>query len=92
MEIITGHNSTFAIGGVSCSADSFVVKESFVLRINICGKNPAHHKSANRYDQYYHFLNNFDSCAKYLSKLQTKLANCQFITIFDKTKAKCQIW
>ena len=34
-------NSTFAIGGVSCSADSFVVPESFVLRINTCGKNPA---------------------------------------------------
>jgi hypothetical protein len=41
-------NSTFAIGGVSCSADSFVVAESSVLRINICGKNPAHRKSAKR--------------------------------------------
>lgn len=35
------YNSTFAIGGVSCSADSLVVAESFVLRINISGKNPA---------------------------------------------------
>ena len=42
-------NSTFAIGGVSCSADSLVVAESFVLRINISGKNPAHRKSAKRY-------------------------------------------
>jgi hypothetical protein len=42
-------NSTFAIGGVSCSADSFVVTESSVLRINICGKKPAHRKSAKRY-------------------------------------------
>jgi len=41
-------NSTFAIGGVSCSADSFVVTESSVLRINICAKKPAHRKSANR--------------------------------------------
>jgi len=41
-------NSTFAIGGVSCSADSLVVAKSFVLRINISGKNPAHRKSANR--------------------------------------------
>ena len=41
-------NSTFAIGGVSCSADSFVVTESFVLRMNICAKNPAHRKSAKR--------------------------------------------
>ena len=45
------YNSTFAIGGVSCSADSLVVAESFVLRINICGKNPAHRKSATRYKQ-----------------------------------------
>lgn len=43
------HNSTFAIGVVSCSADSLVVGESFVLRINISGKNPAHRKSAKRY-------------------------------------------
>jgi hypothetical protein len=42
-------NSTFAIGGVSCSSDSLVVAESSVLRINISGKNPAHRKSANRY-------------------------------------------
>ncbi|WHZ09069.1 MAG: hypothetical protein OJF59_002824 [Cytophagales bacterium] len=44
----TAHNSTFAIGEASCSADSLVVAESFVLRINISGKNPAHRKSANR--------------------------------------------
>ena len=50
-DITTGYNSTFAIGGVSCSADSFVVAESFVLRINISGKNPAHRKSAKRYVQ-----------------------------------------
>ena len=44
----TPANSTFAIGGVSCSADSLVVAESFVLRINICGEKPAHRKSAKR--------------------------------------------
>ncbi|TAF43081.1 MAG: hypothetical protein EAZ64_09570 [Sphingobacteriales bacterium] len=44
-------NSTFAIGGVSCSADSLVVAESLVLRINISGKKPAHRKSAKRYQQ-----------------------------------------
>ena len=49
MERITTANSTFAIGGVSCSADSLVAAESFVLRINISSKNPAHRKSANRY-------------------------------------------
>lgn len=37
-ETMAAHNSTFAIGGVSCSADSLVVAESFLLRINICGK------------------------------------------------------
>ena len=42
------HNSTFAIGGVTCSADSFVVAESFALRMNICGEKPAHRKSAKR--------------------------------------------
>jgi hypothetical protein len=41
-----GGNSTFAIGGVSFSADSLVVAESSVLRINICGDKPAHRKSA----------------------------------------------
>ena len=47
----TGYNSTFAIGGVSFSADSLVVAESFVLRIKFSGKNPAHRNSANRYKQ-----------------------------------------
>lgn len=44
----TPYNSRFAIGWVSCSADSFVVAESSVLRINICAEKPAHRKSANR--------------------------------------------
>jgi len=48
----TPYNSTFAIGGVAFSADSFVVAERFVLRINICGKNPAHRKSAKRWWQF----------------------------------------
>ena len=46
---LTAANSTFAIGGVSCYADSLVVAESFVLRINFGGKKPAHRKSAKRY-------------------------------------------
>ncbi len=41
-------NSTFFIGGVSYSAESFVVKESSVRRVNICAEKPAHRKSANR--------------------------------------------
>jgi hypothetical protein len=47
----TGYNSTFAIGVISCFADSLVVAESFVLRIKVSGKNPAHRKSAKRYAQ-----------------------------------------
>jgi len=43
-------NSTFAIGGVSSSLDSFVVIESSVLRTNFCAKKPAHRQSANRYE------------------------------------------
>ncbi len=38
------HNSTFAIGGVSCSADNFVVTESLVLRMNICAEKPTNAK------------------------------------------------
>jgi hypothetical protein len=44
----TAGNSTFAIGGGSCSADRFVVAESFVLGINISGKKHALRQSANR--------------------------------------------
>ena len=43
------YNSTFAIGGISCSADSFGVTESSVLLISICAEKPAHRKSAKRY-------------------------------------------
>jgi hypothetical protein len=46
--ISTGYNSTFAIGGISCFADSFVVKESAVPRMNIGAEKPAHRKSAKR--------------------------------------------
>ena len=44
-------NSTFAIGGVTCFYDTFVVKGSAVLRMNICAEKPAHRKSAKRYKQ-----------------------------------------
>lgn len=42
MKSITTANSTFALGGVSYSANSFVIAENSVLRINICIENPAH--------------------------------------------------
>ncbi len=43
------HNSTFAIGGVSCSKDSFVVHQTFVFQIKFCGKSPALRVAAKRY-------------------------------------------
>lgn len=42
----TTHNSTFTLGGVSCSTDTFVFGESSVSRTNICAEKPAHQKSA----------------------------------------------
>jgi hypothetical protein len=36
----TPYNSTYKKLAVQCSADKFVVAESLVLRMNICGKNP----------------------------------------------------
>ena len=43
----TGHNSTFAIGGVSFFAGSSMVIESAVHGMNICAEKPTHRKSAN---------------------------------------------
>ena len=37
-EIITAHNSGLAKVAVHCSAETFVVNQRLVLRINICGK------------------------------------------------------
>ncbi len=42
------HNSTLAIGGVSCSEDNLLVAESSVLRTNFCAEKPAHRQSAKR--------------------------------------------
>jgi hypothetical protein len=41
-------NSGLAKVAVSFSADTFVVKESSVLRINICGENRHLRQAANR--------------------------------------------
>ena len=40
-------------GGFSASYDSFVVKQTVVLRIYICGKNPPLRQAAERYRQPY---------------------------------------
>jgi len=44
-------NSTYPKGGVSCSKDSFVVKQTLVFQIKFCGKSPALRVAAKRYGQ-----------------------------------------
>lgn len=39
MEIETPNNTGLAKVAVHCSADTFLVNQSLVLRINICGEN-----------------------------------------------------
>ncbi|WP_185096123.1 hypothetical protein [Elizabethkingia anophelis] len=46
------HNSGLAKVAVQCSADTFVVNQSLVLRINIYGKNRHLRQAANRYLQF----------------------------------------
>lgn len=45
----TGYNRRLAKVAVQCSADTFVVNQSLVLRINICGKNRHLRQAPNRY-------------------------------------------
>jgi len=45
------HNRTYQQVAVSYSADTFVVNQSLVLRINICAKNRHLRVAANRYKQ-----------------------------------------
>jgi hypothetical protein len=49
------HNTGLAKVAVQCSADTFVVNQSLVLRINICGKNRHLRQalSVRRYDESY---------------------------------------
>jgi hypothetical protein len=44
-------NSTYKKLAVQCSADTFEVAESFVLRMNICGKNRQLLVAAKRYSK-----------------------------------------
>ena len=44
-------NTGLAKVAVQCSADTFVVNQSLVLRINICGKNRQLLVAAKRYKQ-----------------------------------------
>jgi NADP-dependent 3-hydroxy acid dehydrogenase YdfG len=45
----TAANTGLAKVAVQCSADTFVVNQSLVLRINICGKNRHLRQARNRY-------------------------------------------
>ncbi len=47
----TGYNTGLAKVAVQCSADIFVVNQSLVLRINICGENRHLRQARNRYVQ-----------------------------------------
>jgi len=42
-------NSTYKKLAIQCSAETFVVNQSLVLRINICGENRHHRQARNRY-------------------------------------------
>jgi hypothetical protein len=46
-------NTGLAKVAVQCSADTFVVNQSLVLRINICGENRHLRQARNRYTQLY---------------------------------------
>jgi hypothetical protein len=45
----TTANSGLAKGGLTCFDETFVVKQTFVLRMTICAKNPALRQAAIRY-------------------------------------------
>ncbi len=49
----TAYNTGLAKVAVQCSADTFVVNQSLVLRINICGENRHLRQARNRYAQCY---------------------------------------
>ena len=47
------HNTGLAKVAVQCSADTFVVNQTLVLRINICGENRHLRQARKRYAQFY---------------------------------------
>ena len=53
----TTANTGLAKVAVQCSADTFVVNQSLVLRINICGENRHLRQARNRYVSYYQSAN-----------------------------------
>ncbi len=51
-EKVPGHNTGLAKVAVQCSADTFVVNQTLILRINICGENRHLRQARKRYAQY----------------------------------------
>jgi len=47
--ISPAHNSTYKKLAVQCSVDTFVINQTLVLRINICGENRRLRQARNRY-------------------------------------------
>jgi hypothetical protein len=52
MNRITAGNTGLAKVAVQCSADTFVVNQTLVLRINISGENRHLRQARNRYGQF----------------------------------------
>jgi hypothetical protein len=52
MRKTTGANTGLAKVAVQCSADTFVVNQSLVLRINICGENRHLRQARKRYASF----------------------------------------
>jgi hypothetical protein len=52
VKIARPHNTGLAKVAVQCSADTFVVNQTLVLRINICGENRHLRQARNRYGVY----------------------------------------
>jgi hypothetical protein len=50
-QIKTSANTGLAKVAVQCSADTFVVNQSLILRINICGENRHLRQARTRYQQ-----------------------------------------
>jgi hypothetical protein len=48
----TAGNTGLAKVAVQCSADTFVVNQNLVLRINICGENRHLRQARKRYQQF----------------------------------------
>ncbi len=49
---LAAYNTGLAKVAVHCSADTFVVNQTFVLRINICGENRHLRQARNRWWQH----------------------------------------